>query len=64
MTTLKILDIMMKDKKRIGQGLVVVMMRDDFSFEKVVDFGESELMTAMDKSKRLLAIPRRTRSLE
>jgi len=52
----KILEAMQKDKKRTGRGLAVVMMRDDFSFDKVVDFGESELKTALDGLKRILAI--------
>jgi hypothetical protein len=47
---------MKKDKKRIGQGLVVVMMHDDFSFEKAVDFSESELKSTLDKLKQVLAV--------
>ena len=52
----KILEAMKKDKKRIGQGLVVVMMHDDFTFEKVTDCSDGELTTTLEKLKRVLAI--------
>jgi 3-dehydroquinate synthase len=52
----KILEAMKKDKKRIGQGLVVVMMHDDFSFEKVTDFSDQELRTGLRKLTDVLAL--------
>jgi len=51
-----ILDAMKKDKKRIGQGLVVVMMKDDYSFEKVTDFSEQELQAALEELKKTVVI--------
>ncbi len=52
----KILEAMKKDKKRIGQGLVMVMMHDDFSFEKFTDFSDRELMNILEKLKDTLTI--------
>jgi 3-dehydroquinate synthase len=52
----KILDAMKKDKKRTGQGLVVVLMHDDFSFEKVIDFSERELEVVLEKLRQTLHI--------
>jgi len=52
----RILEAMKKDKKRIGQGLVVVMMRDDYSFEKFSDFSEEELSIAINELMALMKI--------
>lgn len=52
----QILEAMKKDKKRVRQGLVVVMMHDDFSFEKVTDFSDGELATTLERLKQVLTI--------
>ncbi len=52
----KILDAMKKDKKRIGQALVLVMMHDDFSFEKYTDFSDGELTTTLERLQQILTI--------
>jgi 3-dehydroquinate synthase len=51
-----LLQAMQKDKKRVGAGLVMVMMKDDYSFEKVTDFSESELKNALNELTRTLGI--------
>lgn len=50
-----ILAAMQQDKKRVGAGLVVVMMRDDHSLEKHADFTEAELRAATADLRTLLA---------
>ena len=39
----ELLQSMKQDKKRVGSGLVMVLLRDDSSPEKVNDFSEDEL---------------------
>ncbi|GFE58142.1 AroB-related putative sugar phosphate phospholyase (cyclizing) [Geobacter sp. AOG1] len=39
-----ILAAMKQDKKRTGDGLVVVMMRSDYTFEKLTDYSPDELV--------------------
>ena len=45
---------MKQDKKRIGEGLVMVMLRDDGELVKVTDFAEAELAAALDDLRALL----------
>jgi 3-dehydroquinate synthase len=52
----KILDCMRHDKKRVGNGLVMIMMRENFSFEKVVDFSEDELRSGIEELKGVLNV--------
>lgn len=49
-----LLEGMKQDKKRIGSGLVMVMMKEDFSFEKAVDFREDELHLGIAELKGVL----------
>ena len=46
---------MRQDKKRVGDGLVMVMLRDDGTLEKLTDFGEAELRAALEDLRALLA---------
>ncbi|HEX9050201.1 MAG TPA: hypothetical protein VF841_06665 [Anaeromyxobacter sp.] len=50
-----LLAAMRQDKKRIGDGLVMVMLRDDGTLEKLTDFGEAELRAALEDLRALLA---------
>ncbi|HET8542000.1 MAG TPA: hypothetical protein VFL83_19140 [Anaeromyxobacter sp.] len=50
-----LLAAMRQDKKRIGDGLVMVMLRDDHGLEKLTDFGEAELRASLDDLRALLA---------
>lgn len=52
----RIMEAMKKDKKRIGEGLVIVLMKDDYIFEKVTDFREEELLTALEDLMKILNI--------
>jgi len=38
-----IINVMKKDKKREGEGLAIILMKDNFVFEKVLDLSESEI---------------------
>jgi len=49
-----IMEAMGKDKKRVGKDLVIVLMKDDFSFTKVTDFKPKELITALEELRVLL----------
>ncbi len=49
-----LLAAMRQDKKRIGDGLVMVMLREDGTLEKRTDFGEAELRAALDDLRALL----------
>jgi 3-dehydroquinate synthase len=49
---------MKQDKKRIGDGLVMVMLRDDGDLEKVTDFTEAELAATVGDLRSLLPAPR------
>ena len=51
-----ILEAMKQDKKRVGDGLVVVMMKDDYELIKVVDFREDELHVVMQDLLSVLGI--------
>lgn len=51
-----ILQAMKADKKRTGEGLVVVMMTNSYSFEKVTDFSYDELVLATTELTSLLAV--------
>lgn len=51
-----ILEGMRQDKKRVGSGLVMVMMRENFSFEKAVDFREDELYLGIAELKGVLNV--------
>ena len=48
----ELLQAMRQDKKRVGAGLVMVLLRDDFSLEKMDDFGEEELSAGIDELRR------------
>ncbi len=45
---------MKQDKKRVGEGLVMVMLRDDHALEKLTDFTEAELRAGVDDLRALL----------
>lgn len=51
-----LLDAMKQDKKRVGAGLVVVMMLDGHGFEKVTDFSEGELSAGVEALKGVLQL--------
>lgn len=46
---------MKQDKKRVGDGLVMVMLREDQALEKLTDFTEAELRAGLDDLRALLA---------
>ena len=50
-----LLAAMRQDKKRVGDGLVMVMLRDDGDLEKRTDFGEAELRAALEDLRAALA---------
>jgi 3-dehydroquinate synthase len=45
---------MKQDKKRVGEGLVMLMLRDDGALEKLTDFTEAELRAGLDDLRALL----------
>jgi 3-dehydroquinate synthase len=49
---------MKQDKKRIGDGLVMVMLREDGDLDKVTDFTEAELAAAVAALRALLPAAR------
>lgn len=49
-----LLAAMKQDKKRIGEGLVMIMLRDDHTLEKYTDFREAELAAGLDDLRALL----------
>jgi 3-dehydroquinate synthetase len=49
---------MKQDKKRIGDGLVMVMLREDGDLDKVTDFTEAELAAALGDLRALLPATR------
>lgn len=49
---------MKQDKKRIGDGLVMVLLREDGDLDKVTDFTEAELSAALGDLRALLPAPR------
>ena len=49
-----VLAAMKQDKKRIGEGLVCIMMKDDYDFIKVDNLGASEIDDAVDDLGQLL----------
>jgi 3-dehydroquinate synthase len=51
-----LLAAMRQDKKRVGDGLVLVMLREDGALEKRTDFAEAELRAALDDLRALLPI--------
>ncbi|MBP1751440.1 MAG: hypothetical protein H6Q57_276 [Geobacteraceae bacterium] len=52
-----ILKAMKQDKKRVGEGLVIVLMKDDHTFVKVVDFAESELAASLEEYTKFFKTP-------
>ena len=53
----ELLQSMKQDKKRVGSGLVMVLLRDDFSLEKMNDFSEDELSLGIDGLRQLFEFP-------
>ena len=51
-----IVEAMKQDKKRVGDGLVVVMMKNDYTFDKVTDFSPEELVAVSDALISLLQV--------
>jgi 3-dehydroquinate synthase len=49
----KLLQSLQQDKKRVGAGLVMVLLRDDYSLEKVNDFSEEELASGISRLRRI-----------
>jgi 3-dehydroquinate synthase len=45
---------MKQDKKRVGDGLVLVMLREDGALDKVTDFSEAELSASLDDLRPLI----------
>lgn len=52
----RILEAMKKDKKRVGEGLVVVMLKDDYTLEKVTDFTTEELGLCLARLRQSLEV--------
>ncbi len=47
----RITGAMEKDKKRVGKGLAIVLMKGNYTFEKVLDFTQDELVKALEELK-------------
>jgi 3-dehydroquinate synthase len=41
-----IIEAMKKDKKREGQGLAIILMKENFEFDKILDLTENEVMVS------------------
>lgn len=50
----RITEAMKKDKKRTGPGLVIVLMKEDFTFDKIIDFPEQDVAPAIDELRVIL----------
>jgi len=53
----QIVEAMKKDKKRVGEGLALIMMLDDYSMMKTQDLGYDELAVGIKELGATLAIP-------
>lgn len=51
-----IVEAMKQDKKRVGEGLVIVMMKESNSFSKVIDLSTDELNEVLHRLRQLLQI--------
>lgn len=51
----RIFQAMKQDKKRVGEGLALVMLKEDFVLTKVVDFSHGELSSAVDELRDVMA---------
>ena len=56
-STDQIFEAMKKDKKRVGQGLALIMMLDDYSMKKVQDLQYNELAVGIKELGAALRIP-------
>ncbi|MEO7861558.1 MAG: AroB-related putative sugar phosphate phospholyase (cyclizing) [Nitrospirales bacterium] len=56
-STDQIFEAMKKDKKRVGQGLALIMMLDDYSMKKVQDLQYNELAVGIKELGTALRIP-------
>ena len=56
-STAQIFEAMKKDKKRVGQGLALIMMLDDYSMKKVQDLQYNELAVGIKELGAALRIP-------
>lgn len=52
----RIMGAMGKDKKRVGKGLAIVLMKDNYTFEKVLDFTQDELVKALEEMKEVTKV--------
>lgn len=52
LNTQKIIEAMKKDKKRTGEDLVIIMMKDNYEFTKLNDVQESEVIAALNEFKK------------
>lgn len=51
-----IAEAMKKDKKRVGKDLVIVLMTEDFIFEKITNFREEDLAPGIDELINVLQL--------
>jgi 3-dehydroquinate synthase len=56
-STNQIFEAMKKDKKRVGQGLALIMMHDDYTMEKAQDLECNELAVGIKELGAALRIP-------
>lgn len=56
-STDQIFEAMKKDKKRVGEGLALIMMLDDYSMKKTQDLGYDELAVGIKELGAILSIP-------
>jgi len=52
-----IITAMQQDKKRVGAGLVMVLMHTEYVFEKITDFTADEVVAGITDLKQLLRLP-------
>ena len=52
-----IFEAMKMDKKRVGDGLALIMMRDDYSMMKIQDLQQDELLASVKELGKVLDIP-------
>ena len=50
-----IITAMQRDKKRTGEGLPLIMMKERYEMVKVADLGPTEVARTLDEARRLLA---------
>jgi 3-dehydroquinate synthase len=53
----RIIDAMKKDKKREGQGLAIILVKENYEFVKILDLTENEVMSSFNEFKKRFDLP-------